>query len=483
MDGVLARLKWISPVRLAFFGSLLLSLVAVLGEATIGKDGALYVDLAVTFLDSGLRATFERFDWPWFSILLAMLHRVSGLEIELLAYLACAFFMAGTCALLVDVIIKRVPQAGFLGCLVVLSMPAFNAFRGDVLREHGFWFFSVVALWQAMRWHEQPNWLGAALVQVAVVCAAFFRFEAVLLMPALALWQIVGVRSLAGLKPIIQLNALPAFACLALLGWFVVGVDLPAERLSDYAELLNPQGVVTNFRDTAEHFRSSVLHRFAEDDAGHILIFGLLGSAVFMFLKLLGPFSAPFLFKGGRATIGVYVQLFQLFLWVLLCYFIVIMLFYTQQLFMNSRYISFLNLLAVPAATLAFLWFVVQFPRLGRALIFIALLVMLDNVLSFSAKKTHYVESGHWIAEHLNADVSVYYADSRISYHAGRGYPKQRLTTAAAMREENQARFDYFVIEAKSDEPWLVEWLRVHEKRVLAQFANRKGDTVLVLGK
>jgi 4-amino-4-deoxy-L-arabinose transferase-like glycosyltransferase len=327
MEVVMARLRGISPVWLAFFGSLLLSLVAVMGEVTIGKDGAFYVDLAATFLESGLRATFERFDWPWFSILLAVLHRVSGLDVELLAYLLCALFMAGTCALLVDVVIKRVPQAGLLACLVVLSMPAFNAFRGDVLREYGFWFFSVLALWLVMRWHERPSWAGAAWVQVAVVLAAFFRLEAVLLMPAFALWQMVGVRPWRGLKPVAQLNALPVLVCAAVLGWFVFGVGLPVDRLSDYAELLNPKGVAVNFRATAERFSSLVLHRFAEDDAGHVLLFGLLGSAIFMFMKLLGPFCVPFLFKGGRRAISEYVQQLQPFFWAFLFYFSVIMLF------------------------------------------------------------------------------------------------------------------------------------------------------------
>jgi hypothetical protein len=482
MEGVLARLKGISPVRLAFFGSLMLSLVAVLGEVTIGKDGAFYVDLAATFLNDGLHATLDRFDWPWFSIFLALLHRVSGIEIEVLAYLSCAFFMAGTCALIVDVVIKKAPQAGLWASLVVLSMPAFNALRGDVLREYGFWFFSILAIWLVMRWYVRPSWLGAALVQVAIGLAALFRLEAVLLMPAFAVWQLVGVRSWAGLKPSIQLNALPALACVLALGWFVFGIGVSIERLSDYAELLNPKDIARNFRDATEHFSKSVLHRFAEDDAGHILLLGLLGSAVLMFLKLLGPFCVPLLFAGGREAVRQCIQRFQPLIWAFGFYFAVIMLFYAQQLFMNSRYISFLNWLAVPAATFSLLWFVERFPRWGRALIFIALLVMMDNVVSVSAKKTHYVESGHWIALHTEADASIYYADPRISYHAGRGYPKQRLTAQAAMSDQYMENFNYFVIEADEDEPWLLDWLQQHHKRVLSQFANRKGDRVLVLG-
>lgn len=482
MEVVLSRLKRISPVWLTFFSSLLLSLIAVVGEVTIGKDGAFYVDLAVTYLESGTAATFARFDWPWFSIILAILHRFTGVGLELISYCLCALFMAGTCCLLVDIVVKRLPQTGYWACLVVLSMPAFNAFRGDVLREYGFWFFSILALWLAMRWYSHPTWTRASLVQIAIAAAALFRLEAVLLMPALAVWQLVGVRSWADFAKSVQFNALPACVGLVALAWVFMGAGLSAERLNDYVELLNPKGISSNFRDAAENFSKGVLHRFAGNDAKHILLFGLFGSAVFMFMKLLGPFVVPLLFRRGREAAGQFFVEFKPFAWAFIFYFAVIMLFYTQQLFMNSRYISFLNLLAVPAAVVSFVWFVGRFPKWGRFLCAVALLVMLDNVLSFSAKKTHYVESGHWIAKNVKKDAAIYYADPRISYHAGRGYPKQRLNTTAAMSEDHQARFDYFVIEADADEQWLVSWMQQHNKRIITQFANRKGDTVLIVG-
>ena len=51
------------------------------------------------------------------------------------------------------------------------------------------------------------------------------------------------------------------------------------------------------------------------------------------------------------------------------------------------------------------------------------------------------------------------------------------------MSAESAEQYSYFVIEAEEDEPWLQSWLGARQRKVLAQFANRKGDTVLIIGQ
>ena len=60
--------SWLTPVRAAFFGSLLLSLAARIG-GTINRDGILYVDTARLFLEGGFGAARELFNWPFLPIL------------------------------------------------------------------------------------------------------------------------------------------------------------------------------------------------------------------------------------------------------------------------------------------------------------------------------------------------------------------------------------------------------------------------------
>lgn len=472
-----------SPVAVAFVGSLLLSLVAVLGVVTVGKDAAFYLDIARQVSEQGVGAALGRFDWPWFVLLLAGTHQFLGLPLEWAAYLWCGLFMAGACALLVDVVRQRAPQAVWWAVLVVLAMPAFNQFRAEILREFGFWFFSVLTLWLALRWQASSSWAKAAGMVLSVMAAALFRLEAVLLLPALVLWQLPAL-----LRPAQRAGALQLYFLLAgLAGLGVAGLlvavqlfDFPTRRIAYYASLLSPQQLYESFNLLAEQFGNSMTYKYSRDEAGQIIFFGLLAALLIKFVQLLGPFCVLFLDRSSWARLSEVVRSFSLFGWAALLYFSVLLLFFIQLQFVNSRYLSFLNILTVPIVALLIAACADRWPRLKRAFVFVALLVMVANVVSLGAKKTHYVEAGKWIEEHLPVQARIYYDDGRIAYYAGRGYSLSPPLEAALEAPE---QFDYLVIEADEDDAWLMEWLARNDLRVMEHFANRKKDTVLIVGK
>lgn len=472
-----------SPVFVAFLGSLLLSLVAVLGVVTVGKDAAFYLDIARQASEQGAGVALGRFDWPWFVLLLAGTHKFLGLPLELVAYLWCGFFMAGTCALLVDVVRERAPQAVWWAVLVVLAMPAFNEFRADILREFGFWFFSVLSLWLALRWQISRSWAKAVGLLLSILAAALFRLEAVLLLPALALWQLPALRLPAQRVGALQLY----FLLIGLAGLSVLGLlaavqlfDFPASRMIYYAGLLSPQQLLESFNALAEQFGNSMTYKYSRDEAGQIVFFGLLAALLIKFFQLLGPFFLVLLDRFSWARLSGVVLRFSLFGWAALLYFFVLLLFFIQQQFVNARYLSFLNLLVVPFVALLMVACAERWPRVKHAFVVIALLVMVANVVSLGAKKTHYVDAGRWLSDHVPLQARIYYDDGRIAYYAGRGYPFSPPLQSVLNAPE---QFDYLLIEADGDEAWLVEWLGQHDLQVLERFANRKNDTVLVVGK
>ena len=249
-----------------------------------------------------------------------------------------------------------------------------------------------------------------------------------------------------------------------------------------YLGLITPGRVLESFRVFSEQFGNSMTYKYSRDAAGQIIFFGMLAVVLIRFAKLCGPFVIPFFYRGGWQALNVYRKKFSLFAYAAILYLLVLMLFFVREQFINSRYLSFLNLLAVPMLAVGAMLFAERFPRFGKCLVVIALLVMLSNVLSFGAKKTHYVEAGRWVAENVAADALVYYEDSRIAYYAGRGYPFIVIGSQQAMSEAHAHEYGYFLIEANGDEPWLGEWLTKHDKRVLAAFTNRKGERVLAIG-
>lgn len=466
------------PVRIAFLASVLLSLIAVACTATVARDAALYIDIAQKVIEQGPKVAWQSFDWPWFSLLLAATHTVLHIPLELSAYLWCGLFFAGTSALMVDCIARRSPHAAKWACLVVLAMPAFNSFRNDIIRECGFWFFCTLALWLVLRWHTRGGWLRAALIHLSIVAAVLFRLEAVLLLPAIGFWLLSDIRSPLQRVRLLQFSLLPAIGLIAVLALGVVS----SGRVSVYLGMINPHNVFASFGLLSDQFANSLVNKYSRDEAGQIIFFGVLASLLISFVKLMGPFSVPFLWRRNWGILRAYWHDYRPFAWAALLYLVVLMLFFLKEQFMNSRYLSFLNLLFVPALALALEAFVRQFPRWGKALVAVAVLVMLANVVSFSPGKTHYVEAGRWMQAHTDPSVQAYYEDGRMSYYAGRGYVSPALTREEAMSAAHAGDFSYFLIEAHGDEPPLIEWMTQRKLRVIERFANRKGATVLVIG-
>lgn len=467
------------PVRLAFWGSLLLSLVAVMGVATVGRDAALYIDVAQQVTQHGPGVAWQTFDWPWFSLLLAGTHIVLHLPLELSAYLWCGVFLAGTCALMVDCVRQHSPDAARWACLVVLAMPAVNAFRNDIIRECGFWFFCILALWLALRWQMRGGWLRAAFIHLSIVAALLFRLEALLLVPALVLWQLPNLWSSTRRKQFLQFILLPV---LALVAASVSGVFSIA-RVASYVDMINPNSVFASFRLLSDQFADSLINKYSRDESGRIIFFGILATMSITFVQLMGPFAVPFVLRRNWNVLRAYWRDYRPFAWAALLYVLVLVLFFIKEQFMNTRYLSFLNLLFVPVLALALAAFVRQYPRWGRVLLVLGLLVMISNVVSISPGKTHYVEAGKWMAANIEPGAPAYFEDGRISYYAGRGYALTTLTREQAMAAEHADDFRYFLIDARGTEPWLNEWLVEHKQRIIARFANRKGATVLVIGR
>lgn len=470
--------RQLTPQCVALLGSMLLSLVAYLGAATIVKDGARYVSVAQVVIDQGVVAAAELFHWLGFPLMLAGLHNLTGLPIEGLAYFVCALFQAGVCALLVDLVARRVPHAAWWAVLVVLAMPAFNAFRAEIIREHGFWFFSLLSLWMALDWRERGGWWRAVIVQIAIVAAALFRLEAVLLEFALALWLLPGLRARAGWCRLLELYWLPLAAGVVLLVW---GAFLSWERVQYFVGMLSPRQTYQAFQALAAQFADTLKYKYSRDDAGIVIFVGVLGLILLKFAQLLGPFALPFLSRSGRENSLQVVRLFGVLLLAWLLYLLVLLLFFIHEQFINSRYLSFLNLLVVPLVAMALAAFAARYRRWGRFLLLVGLLVMCDNVISLSAKKTHYVEAGRWLAEHYEKPAYGFYDDPRIGYYAGWGYVEHPVKPVTELNAQELSRYQVLVIEVDLDEAWLAEWLARNGLVQVAHFSNRKGDTVQII--
>lgn len=468
----------ISPAWLAFIGSLLLSAIAIADSTSVNRDGMLYVDLAQVLLDDGFEAARARFDWLFFPILLAAVSKLTGLSVETSGYLLCSLLMAGTCGLLVRCTVQSFPAAGWSACLVVLGLPAFNEYRDHIIREFGYWFFVMLACWLAIRSPQAPRWSSALGVPIALAIAAAFRVEAIAFYPVIVWWQFYAARSLPIGRRIGMLGIVPgAVLLLALVLFATGGVDLD-ERVYSY---LDPLDKLARFDEGVGRMADSVLNNYSRDSAAYVLFFGLLTMIPAKFFQMMGVFVVPLGYLFMRRPVRRCFACWQPFGWLSLCYLAVLVTFVIDRFFVTGRYVSFLNLLAVPLVAAGLALLLERFPRGRPAVTAIALVAMLANVVSLSPRKMQYLEAGAWLQAQPVQRDRMYIESRRVAYHAGFGYPHPPTDRDAALIDARNGRYELVVLEgAPASDAEMDAWLEGHGLELRARF-DGPGDDVVVL--
>lgn len=475
-----------SPALCAFIASLALSFIALYFNPILGRDSARYVDVASIFATEGFTNLTDHFDWPWLSLVVALIHKGTGLTIIGSGNLLMAVLMAGTCALLTRSTQLLNPAAAWWGCLTSLSLPAFNGYREAILREPGFWMFAALSLVTVGLWSKRAHtgWPYLMIATCSIIAAMCFRLEAAFLFGSLCF--VVIYQHAKSFRP--QKNLLLLCACLFLMfliaavAYFVTIDGLHSTRINYYLRLLNLNTVTANLETSATILADSVLRKYSHDDAELILLLGFFGVIVFNSLKLLGPYTLT-LAIAGRGLLKRPMDSMTIFAFSsAVLYLLILIIFFIQKSFMIDRYIATLHILTMPLIALSAWQFKQRFPVAGKILAAFAILLALSNVISLSDKRTHYLPAAEWIDLHLPADSRTYYSDGRISFYAGRHYQSPAIDEDQALGSHFE-NYDYFILEQAQDSPLLEQHLQAGHLELLAKFSNGVRRQVIILGK
>jgi hypothetical protein len=464
-----------APVWTAFLVSLPLSLLA-LHKGTINRDGMLYVETARVFLDQGLAASMAIYSWPFLSILMALVSQTTGLDLEASGYLLNALFMAGASALLVSCAARLYPESVWYVCLAVLALPGFNGYRDELLREYGAWFFSMLALWLALRWSDMPRWWLAFAIQLSLAVAALFRPEAIALLAALILWQIFEAPAGDRWRRLLMIGGPPLIGLTVL---FILKVDgqLASTRLaSDFG------------RFSVERFDAKALAiapafiDYARDQAHTILFYGSLAIVPVKFIGKMGLFIVPMLYAfASRNALALFAG-GRIFFWAFLIHLLVLAAFALDMQFVSGRYIAPLVLFAAPVTGYGLWLLVKRFPRWKLAMVLLAMAIMIGNVVSFSPGKYHFVEAGAWLARNAEDTPRVYIESARAAYYAGWRFNSRPLPAHRPALAETLSRkqYDLYVLEIARIGPDTGKWMESEGLGEVIRFVNADQEGVII---
>ena len=468
------------------FTSLILSLIAVYFDDLINRDGVLYVDMARGFLQGGLEETAKLYNWPFFSIIIAYLHKLTTLTIETCAYLLCSLLFILLNDTLVRITHKILPnkQQLLIAALFILCFQPINEYRDFIIRDIGYWAFSALTLYYFMLFIEAPTIKTATIWQLVAVLSVLFRVEGIVILLALPLFLFAIQKPLDGLKSSLLLNYL---FILSLLPIILIALNSfsphaafnKIDSIKDYTSINNFLIILNN--NTAI-LKTQILNEYSERYAGLILVSGLL----FMLLyKLLKAFSLG------------YIVLYLTSWWQqkpikpnpnysLLYYFftlniLILIVFVLHKYFITTRHIvltliSFLLImLPIVCSFLEKAWSTKNRSILTFAGIILSF-CLIDSIVQ-SNSKSYIKNTAIWAADNLPQGSSILTDDNLIQYYAK---TQKRNTNITLDRLINYHNYDYVIVIKKGMN--LEHQALFNEKKLPLIYSkkNKKGDRVII---
>lgn len=498
--------KHLSVVFWSAFISVLLSVWCIYIDPIVNNDGIQYFRVADRLLAGQWHQALAIHHWPFYSMLIAVTSKFTGLNVEISAHLLnTALFV-----LMVVGFIAAVAELGgdrravVFAALVILLLPGLNKYRSYVIRDTGylaFYIWSLVFLfryWQNLKGKAVWAWL------VCTVTAFLFRIEGaafLLLMPAIMLAYRFRNSNIFRLS---------ASVALAVLGILLVGVfslwTLSAELGADQAKVLSHP--LSSVALAWERIGSELwfkLHALRQEFLGEFS--GKYASIVFFLtlttivvVEVLRKLVIVYAFLGAHAVWRnlAFPKMTLRPLWgVLIAVNLLILTVFTlTKLFLTGRYTLGLVLTVLLAVPFSLSYFYESWRDHGPGMtsanrwVFpvLALLCVAVGVkgLDRFTDKRYLKTAGRWVAAHSATNENLYSNNRTLIYYSGKpafrdGAKYDWTETMKIVWDGGWKYYDYLAVQIsgkRSD----------HERRLLNKlglrpvktFQNQKGDRVLV---
>jgi len=468
----------VSPVNFTFVASLALSTIAV-SRDILDRDGMLYAQTARAFMDGGMAAALKVFSWPFLSILMALLAKLTGLPPEWCGHALNIVFMSGACALLVAITQRNDKSLAWLAAIVILAIPGINGYRDQLMREYGCWFFLLLSFRLTLDWPEKPDWPRCLAIQVSLFLAALFRPEALAFYLCIVLWQHFQTPSARRWRNSLMLGALPSLALILLVSAYFMGALGESSRLTNEFHRFDfYSGFDTTARNMSQAF--NVYARESAKTAHTILFFGSLALIPWRYLGTLGPFIIPLIYFLSTPGWRQRYRRHSLLLWALGAYLLILAVFVLQQQFIAGRYIGPMILFSLPLILYGLHDLLNRWPRLRWPVVTLCALLALHNVVSLNPGKQYFREAGRWLGSQYVEAPNIYLESSRAAHYAGWKF-KERISPLP--REEllkNIGQYEAVILEVSSGDENIASWVAEAGLQEIRRFTNRNGDAVIV---
>ncbi|MEM1243961.1 MAG: hypothetical protein AAGG80_03985, partial [Pseudomonadota bacterium] len=448
--------------------SLFLSWLWLSYDQPINIDGILYLRVAKTFLHHGFNAAAHTYSWPFFSIMIAYISKLSHLSLLTSAHLLVSFFYV----LIVIGFMNLVKTMGgnkqtiVIAALVVLFFPTLAHERAFIYRDFGYYAFALFALAALIQYDRYNKTTHALLWGIYISIATLFRIEGVIFFLFAPLLLLFNSR-LSWIEKIViycKANIILLIAAIIFVYLRKFG-NTTSHSLTLMQLLSNVASVFSSTQIKLHSFIQVIKHNFNTfiGQNAKLILFGGMFAIFFM----------AFL-----ATLTAVLALLALIFWLKIKFnfaaktrkhiyaFIVLNLiiltaFLLQTFFLIPRYMMFLGLIIltiIPFGIENILnrWDILvnktwQNILLKTLFVLVALNLLISSAVHIGADKSYIIKSGKWLNAHTSTKDRFYINAPRIAFYSQRQNANPYIYGASFsyqnLEKINSAQYDFYVLQ------------------------------------
>lgn len=416
--------------------SLLLSAWHVLVNPMPNVDAFTYVRVANIFLAEGLSAAFDYYPSAVYPVLIAELHRFTGLELFASAHLLNALFFALLVYAFISLAmeVRNSRRLALLAAVTILIFPQLNEYRYMLIRDIAFIGFILLGLLHLIRFNRNQKLRNGLYFCLATAIAAAFRSEAlayIALGPlALLLNDRVSTRTRLLSLCKIELVAI-ALLAVAVGAASSINIDIVAavqEAVATYRPFFAAASVSLN--SVTSPISTAVFGEYGANFSGqYIALFLIAGLSAILLLKLVTGFGVPVLlvmiYGFAKRLSEVRNRTLYPVFWYALIAFIILLTFLLFTRFISTRYTLLFCTTLLVLVPLTIDNVLQKLPANRNAktikyiLGFLALFCAIDAHISFGESKASVQDASNWLVANVQPNEAVLTNSSYVAYESG----------------------------------------------------------------
>lgn len=493
----------------AILASIISSYIALSYHQPFNVDGIIYLNAASGFIQGGLHQALDIYRWPFYSILIALMSKITHLHLESAAFLLNCILNTVTFLAFISLVkeLGGSHRVQYLGLLIILIYPYLNHDRDNILRDFGYYSFALLSLLFYIRYLRLLTWRTALAYGTSILLATLFRIEGLVFL-LIAPWIIFFRPHLTikkKLQGFAQLNTLNFICASVMLVWLFKKIwqhslfnSTHLLTLKQYLLQYNVIVLQENLHQKMNLLQQVIFTNGGFSSVPFFLIAGTIGIFLDSFINTIGLLYLILSWHAFRYHL-VPMDKYAALGWstYLILNLLIIIIFIFSQFFLAERYVELFCLLltlGVPFSLVTIYdnWRHQKPGLTGRKWLFPVVCIFLgisaiDSMSHFGTSKAYITQAGRWIDQNTPANSHILSNSAQLYFYSHRFDPNglqplpQSDDPLINIKTNDLTHYDYVALvlyNDKADEEQ--EILSLLKSNPLATFQNRRGDKTVI---